>query len=238
MLGCSFGMWIRTLEENLGLRHHGGSVLRPVAWHRPPHLDERRDVGLVERRYGAVGDDLLRLHLVGDVTLEVGPSFEEARSRETVGSPSDQREQDRSAVNADIGLINKPVDDVQKPVNIDGATHLLSQELVPQIPGVRLRHVGRRGGGAGVLEDGVQPTRLGVGSDVGGTLHVVLDGVGEIVAVAEVKVGRHVDGLKHLDVSLLVWMGFSVIFVRDRYLKKERSTYMDIHFLVGSFISP
>ena len=48
-----------------------------------------------------------------------------------------------------------------------------------------------------------------------GILEVVLHGVGEVIAVAEVEVGAEVDGIEHLDISGFIAMGHPDIVVRD-----------------------
>ena len=160
-----------------------------------------------------IAGNLLRLHLVGHVTIVVRSPLEEPCASVPVRPPRDQSQVDRLPVDADVGLVHKAVHDRQHPVGVD-IFEAFQEVLVPDKLRLELTCVAEL---AGVhVRDGVQGHRwVHLGGEEPGRGQVVLQRVRQVVRVGEVEVGRQVNALEHLQVSLLIAVSLPHSVVRD-----------------------
>ena len=149
-----------------------------------------------------IAGNLLGLDLVGHVTIVVRSPLEEPSACVPVGPPRDQSQVDRLPVDADVGLVHKAVNNRQHPVGVD-IFEAFQEVLVPDKLRLELTCVAEL---AGVhVRDGVQGHRwVHLGCEEPGRGQVVLQRVRQVVRVGEVEVGRQVDALEHLQISLLI----------------------------------
>ena len=151
----------------------------------PPHerdraaqLHRRAHAALVQRAAQPVGDDLLRLYLVGHVARAAQPALEQPRARKEARAARDHRERERAAEDREGLLAEEAVHDGRQPRAGEAALQqpaeevLIPQELMPQL-----------GRGAGP--------------------HVVLQRVGQVVRVRKVKVARELHRLEEAAVLVL-----------------------------------
>ena len=136
--------------------------------------------------------------------LEVGAAFQEARPGELVGAAGDQRQVERLAEDTDVGLADKAVRDEQDPVRVEDALDRFEQVRVPDELVVGVRFDAHRVRLHFLARLFVQRLRFKVGPNLLRRRQVVLQSVRQVVAVAEVKVGRQVNALEQLDVARLV----------------------------------
>ena len=93
---CSWLYTIRT--SNLRLWSHSGEILGPKRRHGASQLEVGGVTTVRVEGGGGVVDNLFRLHLVSDVPLVVGTSFEKTCPGKFLGAPCDHGEVDGSAV--------------------------------------------------------------------------------------------------------------------------------------------